>query len=188
MLLLGHWPALVGADARIFELKPVAGIDGDSLMGHRVGSCAFSLITLVDSAIWPTPAPTPRFGRCHSLGERPAHHHARAQVDHRGQVQPALAGVQVRDVAHELVGGHGAVKSRRTRSGRDLAFSSATSWQGGGQGRGCQQYRDRKDEAHGDKEFLRRAPQSNRGAGNRGLTTKERHPRRYRQCDEQTIS
>ena len=51
MLLLGHWPALVGADARIFELKPVAGIDGDSLMGHRVGSCAFSLITLVDSAI-----------------------------------------------------------------------------------------------------------------------------------------
>lgn len=42
---------MVGADARIFELKPVAGIDGDSLMGHRVGSCAFSLITLVDSAI-----------------------------------------------------------------------------------------------------------------------------------------
>lgn len=69
------------------------------------------------------------------------------------------------------------MKSRRTRSGRDLAFSSATSWQGGGQGRGCQQYRDRKDEAHGDREFLRRAPQSNRGAGNRGLTTKERHPR-----------
>ena len=51
MLLLGHWPALVGADARLFELRPVAGIDGDSLMGHRVGSCAFSPITLVDSAI-----------------------------------------------------------------------------------------------------------------------------------------
>ena len=51
MLLLGHWPVLVGADARLFELRPVAGIDGDSLMGHRVGSCAFSLITLVDSAI-----------------------------------------------------------------------------------------------------------------------------------------
>ena len=51
MLLLGHWPALVGADARLFELRPVAGIDGSSLMGHRVGSCAFSPITLVDSAI-----------------------------------------------------------------------------------------------------------------------------------------
>ena len=51
MLLLGHWSALVGADARLFELRPVAGIDGDSLMGHRVGSCAFSPITLVDSAI-----------------------------------------------------------------------------------------------------------------------------------------
>lgn len=51
MLLLGHWPALVGADARLFELRPVAGIDGSSLMGHRVGSCAFSPIALVDSAI-----------------------------------------------------------------------------------------------------------------------------------------
>ena len=51
MLLLGHWPALVGADARLFELRPVAGIDGSSLMGHRVGSCAFSPITLGDSAI-----------------------------------------------------------------------------------------------------------------------------------------
>ncbi len=51
MLLLGHWPALAGADARLFELRPVAGIDGSSLMGHRVGSCAFSPITLVDSAI-----------------------------------------------------------------------------------------------------------------------------------------
>ena len=51
MLLLGHWPALVGADARLFELRPVAGIDGSSLMGHRVGSCVFSPITLVDSAI-----------------------------------------------------------------------------------------------------------------------------------------
>lgn len=51
MLLLGHWPALVGADARLFELRPVAGIDGSSLMGRRVGSCAFSPITLVDSAI-----------------------------------------------------------------------------------------------------------------------------------------
>ena len=51
MLLLGHWPALVGADARLFELRPVAGIDGSPLMGHRVGSCAFSPITLVDSAI-----------------------------------------------------------------------------------------------------------------------------------------
>lgn len=51
MLLLGHWPALVGAGARLFELRPVAGIDGSSLMGHRVGSCAFSPITLVDSAI-----------------------------------------------------------------------------------------------------------------------------------------
>lgn len=51
MLLLGHWPALVGADARLFELRPVAGIDGSSLMGHRVGLCVFSPITLVDSAI-----------------------------------------------------------------------------------------------------------------------------------------
>lgn len=51
MLLLGHWPTLAGADARLFELRPVAGIDGSSLMGHRVGSCAFSPITLVDSAI-----------------------------------------------------------------------------------------------------------------------------------------
>ena len=51
MLLLGHWPALVGADARLFELRPVAGIDGSSLMGYRVGSCAFSPITLGDSAI-----------------------------------------------------------------------------------------------------------------------------------------
>ena len=51
MLLLGHWPALVGADARLFELRPVAGIDSNSLMGRRVGSCAFSPITLVDSAI-----------------------------------------------------------------------------------------------------------------------------------------
>ena len=51
MLLLGHWPALVGADARLFKLRPVAGIDGSSLMGHRVGSCVFSPITLVDSAI-----------------------------------------------------------------------------------------------------------------------------------------
>lgn len=51
MLLFGHWPALVGADARLFELRPIAGIDGSSLMGHRVGSCAFSPITLVDSAI-----------------------------------------------------------------------------------------------------------------------------------------
>ena len=51
MLLLGHWPALVGTDARLFKLRPVAGIDGSSLMGHRVGSCAFSPITLVDSAI-----------------------------------------------------------------------------------------------------------------------------------------
>ena len=51
MLLLGHWPALVGTDARLFKLRPVAGIDGSSLMGHRVGSCVFSPITLVDSAI-----------------------------------------------------------------------------------------------------------------------------------------
>ena len=42
---------MVGADARLFELRPVAGIDGNSLMGRRVGSCAFSPITLVDSAI-----------------------------------------------------------------------------------------------------------------------------------------
>lgn len=51
MLLLGHWPALVGTDARLFKLRPVAGIDGSSLMGHRVAPCAFSPITLVDSAI-----------------------------------------------------------------------------------------------------------------------------------------
>lgn len=58
-----------------------------------------------------------RFGRCqrryrdvrrHSLGKRPAHHHAGAQVDDRREVQPPLADAQVRDVAHELVGGHGA--------------------------------------------------------------------------------
>ena len=51
MLLLGHWPALVGADARLFELRPVDGIDGSPLMGHRVGSCAFSPITIVGGAI-----------------------------------------------------------------------------------------------------------------------------------------
>lgn len=44
----------------------------------------------------------------HPVRERPSHHHARAQVDHRGQVQPSLAGAQVGDVAHELVGGNGA--------------------------------------------------------------------------------
>lgn len=51
MLLLGHWPALVGADARLFELRPVDGIDGSPLMGHRVGSCAFSPTTIVGGAI-----------------------------------------------------------------------------------------------------------------------------------------
>ena len=60
---------------------------------------------------------TARFGRRrrryrdvrrHSPGERPAHHHAGVQVDDRREVQPPLAGAQVRDVAHELVGGHGA--------------------------------------------------------------------------------
>ena len=51
MLLLGHWPALVGADARLFELRPVDGIDGSPLMGHRVGSCAFSPKTIVEGAI-----------------------------------------------------------------------------------------------------------------------------------------
>ena len=46
--------------------------------------------------------------RRHSLGERPAHHHAGAQVDDRREVQPPLAGAQVGDVAHELVGWNGA--------------------------------------------------------------------------------
>ena len=51
MLLLGHRPALVGADARLFELRPVAGIDGSPSMGHRVGSCAFLPMILSGSAI-----------------------------------------------------------------------------------------------------------------------------------------
>lgn len=163
MLLLGHWPALAGADARLFELRPVAGIDGSSLMGHRVGSCAFSPITLVDSAIpiisvlqgceeglrngvvvaisgavagkprvvgarpfgerpvavehdvsWHV---TVRFGRFrrhyddvagHAIRERAFDHHVGAQVDGGGQVEPALSGAQVGDVAHELVDGRGA--------------------------------------------------------------------------------
>lgn len=42
----------------------------------------------------------------HALGQRPAHEHAGVQVDHRRQVEPALAGAQVGDVADELVGGH----------------------------------------------------------------------------------
>lgn len=43
----------------------------------------------------------------HALGERPAHHHAGVEVDDRRQVQPSLAGAQVGDVAHELVGWNG---------------------------------------------------------------------------------
>ena len=45
-----------------------------------------------------------------SRGERPAHHHVGVRVDDRGQVEPPLAGAQIRDVAHELVGGDGAVE------------------------------------------------------------------------------
>lgn len=66
----------------------------------------------------------------HALGERPAHHHAGVQVDHRRKVQPALAGAQVGDVAHELVGGYGLVKSRppgragASRSSRGSSFAS----------------------------------------------------------------
>ena len=41
----------------------------------------------------------------HAARQRPPDHHARVQVDHGRQVQPALAGAQVGDVAHELVGG-----------------------------------------------------------------------------------
>mgnify|MGYP004522057965 CR=1 FL=1 len=40
----------------------------------------------------------------HALGERPAHHYAGVEVDDRRQAQPALAGAQVGDVAHELAG------------------------------------------------------------------------------------
>ena len=40
--------------------------------------------------------------------ESEAHHHAGAQVDHRGQAEPPLAGAQAGDVADELVGGDGA--------------------------------------------------------------------------------
>lgn len=43
----------------------------------------------------------------HALGERPAHDHACAQVDHDGEEQPPLAGLEVGDVAHELDRGHG---------------------------------------------------------------------------------
>ena len=58
----------------------------------------------------------------HPAREQPADHHARAQVDHRGQVQPPLAGAKVRDVAHELVGGNGAreVAARQVGAGLGL--------------------------------------------------------------------
>ena len=43
----------------------------------------------------------------HSLGERPARHHAGIRVDDRREVQPPpLARAQVRDVTRELVSGH----------------------------------------------------------------------------------
>ena len=51
------------------------------------------------------------------LGELPADDHAGGQVDHGGQVQPALAGAQVGDVPDQPGPGAGAVKSRPIRSG-----------------------------------------------------------------------
>lgn len=44
----------------------------------------------------------------HPVGQRPADHHARAQVDHGGEEKPSLVVAQVGDVAHELVGVDGA--------------------------------------------------------------------------------
>lgn len=60
---------------------------------------------------------TVRFGRFrrhyddvagHAIRERAFDHHVGAQVDGGGQVEPALSGAQVGDVAHELVDGRGA--------------------------------------------------------------------------------
>lgn len=48
------------------------------------------------------------------------------QVDHRGQVQPTLAGAKVGDVAHELVGGNGAVEVAAHQVGAGLALGSGT--------------------------------------------------------------
>ncbi len=65
-----------------------------------------------------------RFGRRHdvdrhSLRERPAHHYAAVQADYRERAQHPLAGPQIRNVVHELVGWRS-----RARSGRDPAFGS----------------------------------------------------------------
>lgn len=58
----------------------------------------------------------------HAVRQRPADHHSRAQVDDGGQVEPALAGAQVRDVAHELVGGHGACEVAAHQVGAGLGL------------------------------------------------------------------
>lgn len=60
-------------------------------------------------------------GRCRrSCGQRAtANHHARAQVDHGDQEEPALPGTKVCHVADQLVGGNGAreVAAHQIRAG-----------------------------------------------------------------------
>jgi hypothetical protein len=53
----------------------------------------------------------------HVLGKLPADHHPGSQVDHAGQIQPALAGAQIGDVPDQPLTGAGAVNSRSIRSG-----------------------------------------------------------------------
>ena len=67
-----------------------------------------------------------RFGRRHdvdrhSLRERPAHHHAAVQADYRERAQHPLAGPQIRNVVHKLVGGNGAGEVAPGRAGIRLS-------------------------------------------------------------------
>lgn len=63
----------------------------------------------------------------HVVGDGPAHDLLRKAVDDRGQVDEALPGVDVGDVADELLPKRSAVKSRRTRSGIFAAASASAS-------------------------------------------------------------
>lgn len=108
---LGHRVVVAVAGAAAGK----AHVVGAGPLGQRPAGVLRAPVAVENGVSGPVAARFRRFERRHgdvgghAVVERPTtHHHARAQVDHGGQVQPALAGAKVGDVAHELIGGHGA--------------------------------------------------------------------------------
>ena len=121
---LGHRVVVAVADTAAGKARIV----GAYPLGQRPASILRTPIAVENGVSGHVAARLRRFQRGdryvggHAVGKRPADHHASAQVYDGGKVEPALAGTQVRDVAHELVGGHGAREVSAHQVGAGLAF------------------------------------------------------------------